>query len=111
MAAMRKGSTIIITPKGPRVEALLRDDFDRPALLAKLFALPLPPAPWARQYPIHTPLGRIMRLRGLKVRDVDGMEGCPNYRLLSDYLAGRKPVRGDHRVALARALDVDPRIF
>lgn len=108
---MRKGSTTIITPKGPTVDRLLRDDFDRPALLAKLFSLPLPPAPWMRQYPIHTPLGRIMRLRMLMVRDVDRMEGCPNYRVLSDYLADRKPVRADHRVALARALDVDPRIF
>lgn len=106
---MVAASTLV--PKGPLIQ---RDaEFDRDAILAKLFALPVPPNPAAgsRTYPIHTPLGRIMRLRGLTIREVDAGEGCPNYRLLSDYLAGRKPVGPQFRGALARLLQVDPRIF
>lgn len=99
-----------LVPKGPTAHA---DDFDRDALLAKLFALPVPPIVGmsGRHYPITTPLGRIMRLREVQVNKVAAGEGCPNYRVLSDYLAGRRPISPHHRVALARYLRVDARIF
>lgn len=86
-------------------------EFDREAILERLFALPLPAALSNGSFPVHTPLGRIMRLKKLTVRDVDAMPDCPNYRYLSNYLAARKPINAKHRAALARALGVDPRLL
>lgn len=89
--------------------------FDRAAVLEALFALPLPPAPRAgtrstRTYPVNTPLGRIMRLRGMMIRDLTKLEGVPNERVMTELLAGRQSV--DHyRHGLARALQVDPRVL
>lgn len=85
--------------------------FDRQAILDALFALPVPTRGEGRQFPIHTPLGRLMVHRGLRVRDMDAMPGCPNYRLLSDYLAGRQEIAPRYRQAIARALGVDPRLL
>lgn len=109
---MRKGSITTIVPKGPFAPPVTRvTRFDRDAALAKLFDLPVPPPPASRTYPIDTPLGRLMRLRKLKVRDVEKWDGAPNYRILSDYLAGRTRIQPHHRVALARGLGVDARIL
>lgn len=101
----------VIVPK-----TLSPPEFDRAQMLERLFALPLPPRPaddhgGGRPYPITTPLGRIMRLKGLKVQEVGLMPDCPNYRVLSDYLAKRKPISPRHRGALAKALGVDSRIL
>lgn len=80
-------------------------------MLEALFALPLPPPPKSfRTYPVDTPLGRIMRLRGMMVRDVTKLDGTPNERVMTELLAGRTPI--DHyRHGLARALQVDPRVL
>lgn len=88
------------------------DSFDRDAVLAKLFALPLPPHPHrgSRPYPIHTPLGRLMRLRNLMIRDVTKHPGAPNERVMTELLAGRREVR-NYRVPLAKILGVDPRVL
>lgn len=97
---------------GDRVDDPEVDDgFDRDAILAKLFALPTPPLPSMRRtYPIDTPLGRIMRLRGLQIIDVCRAEGAPNARRMTEILAGRLAV-DQWRHALGRALGVDPRVF
>lgn len=104
-----------MVPKGPTARQADDDGddgFDRDALLAKLFALPIPPQQHrTKPYPIHTPLGRIMRVKGLLIRDVDRMPNCPNQRVLCDYLAGRKPIAPHHRGALARGLGVDVRLL
>ena len=113
------GKTAALVPKGPTAPPPPPSfpDFDRDTLLARLFALPVPPITrqgrggGGREYPIHTPLGRIMRLRGLTVNEMSMGEGCPNVRVMSDYLANRKPMAPHHRVALGRLLRVDPRIF
>lgn len=102
-----------ITPKSMK-KPDKTGEFDRAEVLRQLFSIPVPPSQHgnARTFPIHTPLGRIMRLKGLTVRDVDAMrDGVPNYRVLSDYLAGRKKMSAHHRVALGRALGVDSRVF
>ncbi len=109
MAAPRQ-----LTPKGPTAYPD-GGDFDRAALLARLFALPLPPYPTSdkgghRAYPVHTPLGRIMRLRTIRASDLSIQSGV-YVRTMTEYLAGRKAIPPRHRIALARALDVDPRIF
>lgn len=101
----------------PKTSKKKRDDtFDRDAILERLFSLPLPPQTngqntGGRNYAIHTPLGRIMRLREVLVNDLARMDGCPNARLLCDYLAGRREITPAHRGALARALRVDARVF
>lgn len=104
-----------LVPKGPTAPPPppRPPGFDREALLAKLYALPVPPkaGKTGRQFASHTPLGRIMRLRGMTVNEVSAGPGCPNYRVLSDYLADRKPIPPHHRVALARLMKVDARIF
>lgn len=103
-----------LVPKGPNAAPPppRAEDFDRAALLAKLYAVPLPPHKGGRRpHADHTPLGRIMRLRGITVNEISAGAGCPNYRVLSDYLADRKPIPPHHRVALARFLKVDGRIF
>lgn len=108
-------TTTRIVPKGPTApprEASEDDGFDREALLAKLFALPVPPSPHGgKPYPIHTPLGRILRLRGMRAMDLYGAPGAPHYYTISKYLAGKKEMLPHHRVAIARVLKVDPRIF
>lgn len=108
------GRSAALVPKGPTAPAPppRASSFDRADLLTKLFALPLPPRSGGRRdYPIATPLGRIMRLRTITVNAISAGEGCPNYRVMSDYLADRKPIAPHHRVALARYLNVDSRIF
>lgn len=86
--------------------------FNRDAVLERLFSLPLPPpSPIGKAYPIHTPLGRLMRLRGIRVQELAAMEGCPNYRVLSDYLAERREITPKYRGALGRALKVDARVL
>lgn len=87
------------------------DTFDRDAVLTKLFALPLPPPHnEGRLYPTHTPLGRVMRLRSLMIRDVTKQDGAPNERVMTEMLAGRRTV-GKYRVPLAKILQVDPRVL
>ncbi len=103
-----------LVPKGPSVtKPVVRvDDFDRAKALDYLFSLPLPPRVLrGKPYPITTPLGRIMWLKGLQVRDVDHWEGAPNYRRLCEYLAGREEIKPHHRAVLARELGVDPRVL
>jgi hypothetical protein len=104
----------VMVPKGRTVVGPPRpQEFDREALLAKLFALPVPPQGRGhRRFPTHTPLGRIMRLRELSVRQVSAMSpDVPHVRTMTEYLAGRKAIRGEHRRALAKALGVDARVF
>lgn len=111
-AQAQQASSRAIVPKGPSVASSARDHFDRDAALTYLFSLPLPPyPPGRREYPAHTPLGRIMRLKGLMIRDIERMDGAPNQRKMSDYLAGRSRISDHHRRALARGLGVDARIF
>lgn len=87
-------------------------EFDREAVLERLFALPIPPHRWGRRdYPIHTPLGRVMRVKEMLIRQVSAMPGCPNERRMSDYLAGRREIAPHHRGHLAAALGVDPRVL
>lgn len=86
--------------------------FNRDAILEALFALPIPPSPAGgrRSYPIHTPLGRIMRLQCKQKRHMVAFPGTPNERALTEMLAGRRDV-GNYRVPLAGALGVDPRLL
>ncbi len=96
-----------LTPK-----ARVVSEFNRDLILARLFDLPIPPRPTrGREFPIHTPLGRIMRLKHLRIRDVTRWEGAPNERLMTDYLAGRQRLPATHRGALARGLGVDGRLL
>ena len=96
-----------LVPKGPSAQ-----EFDRDAALARLYALPLPPTRHrCKPFNTSTPLGRIMAIKGVMVRDVEGIPGCPNARVMSDYLAGRKPIAPHHRGALARGLGVDVRLL
>ncbi len=99
----------MLVPKGPSVS----QPFDRAKAHALLFSLPLPPRGIrGRPYPYDTPLGRIMWLKGLTVRQVSGFGGtCPHHRTLCEYLAGRVELLPHHRAALGRALGVDPRIL
>lgn len=60
-----------------------------------------------RQYPTHTPLGKLMRHYGLRVKDVDQHTGI-SYRTLSDYLANRKPMLPRHQLLLAALFHVAP---
>jgi len=89
--------------------------FDRASTLAKLFALPVPPPSAAsfgrRTYPIDTPLGRIMRHRGLTINEVSAWPGAPNARRMSDFLAGRQIIPQHVKVALARGLSIDARLL
>lgn len=83
-------------------------------LRAVLFALPLPPNPsGTRTYPTHTPLGRVMRHKGVSIEDVVRLpiKGLPNARMMSNYLAGRKPVPPKHAQLIARGLGVDWRVL
>lgn len=90
-------------------------EFDRASILTKLFALPVPPPPvpskGKRTYPIDTPLGRIMRHRGLTINEVCSWPGAPNARRMSDFLAGRHPIPPHHKIAIARGLKIDPRLL
>jgi hypothetical protein len=106
-----------MTPKKLPSRYVKREKFDREAAHKRLFALPVPAPPSTdtlgprRTYPIHTPLGRIMRLRRLHIRAVTRLDGCPSDRLMSDYLADRRAISPSHRQALGKALGVDPRIL
>lgn len=96
---------------GVAAPPLEKKPWDRSAALERLFALPVPPPPSPRRtYPIDTPLGRIMRLKGLTVRDVSRMDGAPIERTMTEILAGRADV-GPWRTALARGLGVDARVL
>lgn len=109
------GTGRVLVPKGPRVEGVNGTDrapFDRDAMLEQLFALPLPPAPTnTRTYPTDTPLGRIMRLRGLTVNEVARCEGGPNARQLTDILSGARELGWDWKQSLARGLGIDWRLL
>lgn len=88
------------------------DLFDRAKILAALFSLPVPPiAKGGKRYPINTPLGRIMRIKGFSVRQTSEGKDCPHERTLSDYLAGRSRMPMQHRRALAEHLGVDARVL
>ena len=54
-----------------------------------------------------TPLGRMIRARGLRVGDVAALSGMSE-RKLSDYVRGVKPVRPLDMVYLCRALNCQP---
>lgn len=87
------------------------EDLSIDEIRARIFALPVPPLPSPRRtYPIDTVLGRLMRLKGLKIRDVVRWDGCPDERKMCDILAGRAPI-ASYRVPLARGLGVDPEIL
>lgn len=110
VAGQAASSTIV--PKQRRRSREVGDGFDRDAVLRRLFSLPVPPTAWGRKpYPIHTPLGRLMRVKNLMIQDVQKWDGAPNHRVMSDYLAGRKPIAVHHRAALARGLGVDQRVL
>lgn len=108
------GMAAAMTPKavGTTTPSTATSPFDRVRVLERLFALPLPPHRKGRRpYPVDTPLGRVMRVKDLMIREVAAMPDCPNERLISDYLAGRREIADHHRAALARGLGVDPRIL
>lgn len=60
-----------------------------------------------RQYPTHTPLGRLMRHYGLRVMDVEARAGI-SHRTLTEYLAGRKRIQAHHLTALSQLFRVAP---
>lgn len=60
-----------------------------------------------RPYAHHTPLGREMWELGLRVKDVTRGTRISE-RILSDYLADRRPITLAHLHLLADFLDVDP---
>lgn len=84
---------------------------------AYIFSLPVPPNPmkerggYGRAYPTHTILGRLMRLRGLMIRDVCEWDGAPSDRTMTEYLAGRVGITKRHRGVLAKGLGVDARVL
>lgn len=61
----------------------------------------------SRPYPIHTKLGAIMNERQFRVIDV-ATGARINPRTMTEYLAGRLPIRAHHLPYLARFLEVDP---
>jgi hypothetical protein len=63
-----------------------------------------------RQYPTHTPLGKLMRHYGLRVKDVEFRTGI-SYRTLSNYLAGRAAILPGHLRLLSELFQVDPRVL
>jgi hypothetical protein len=60
-----------------------------------------------RPFNTETPLGRIMWDRGFRVFEVAHATGI-NARTLTEYLAGRKPLKGSHLSLVADFLDVHP---
>lgn len=99
-----------LVPKGPTVTK----EFDRDRLLRELFSLPVPPQnrKGRKPHPIHLPLGRIMALKDITPRELCAMNmDMPNTRVLTEYLAGRKPISPKHRVVLAAGLGVDARLL
>lgn len=114
------GTGSVLVPKGPRVGSSARPEstapeFDRTRTLEVLFALPVPPPPrsGSRNYPIHTPLGRVMRLRGVTIEDLVRLnaEGVPHSRTISELLSGRKDVSPAVARAIGGALGVDWRVL
>lgn len=104
------GASTILVPKGPRVES----ERNVAEMRAALFALPVPPPPLPhRTYPIHTPLGRVMRHKQVTIEDVVRLPipGMPNARIMSDMLAGRRDVGPLVAQKIARGLGVDWRVI
>lgn len=102
-----------IVPKSREKSAV---PFDRDRLLKTLFALPCPQfsdfCKMGRPYPADTPLGRIMRLKRMTINDVCRADpDVPNHRVMSDYLANRRPIMPHHRAVLGRVLGVDSRLL
>ncbi len=54
----------------------------------------------------HTPLGALIRHRGLKVGDVIAGANVPRQHM-SEYLSGRRQLRKIHRIRLAEFFDID----
>lgn len=61
-------------------------------------------------YPIHTRLGKVMAFRDLTASEVASASGV-HPRTLTEYLAGREPIRPQHLQRLADALGVSPDVI
>jgi hypothetical protein len=60
-----------------------------------------------RPFNTDTPLGRIMWDRGIRVFEIAHATGI-NARILTEYLANRKTLKGAHLSLVADYLDVHP---
>lgn len=58
-----------------------------------------------RPFATHTPLGRFMAEQGWSVHEMSTVTGV-NARLISDYLAARRPIRDCYLEPFADALEV-----
>lgn len=111
------GGSRLLVPKGPRAEsAQSAQRAESPPtieqLRADLFSVLLPPPPTkTRTYPVHTALGRIMRLRRLTVGETAKVPGGPSAKLLTEVLAGRRGLTREEKDALAVGLGVDRRLL
>lgn len=108
MADRGGGAGSVLVPKGPRVDR----EVPVTMLRAALFAVPLPPNPTGtRTYPVHTTLGRIMRLRGLSINEVARVPNGPSARQIGDALSERRALSNAHKDALAAHFGIDRRLL
>ena len=68
------------------------------------------PGKEGRQYPRNTALGRVAAHRGIKAKDLSARSGV-HPRTLTEYLAGRKPIREQHVLPLAEVLQCPPEVL
>jgi hypothetical protein len=67
----------------------------------------MPSTHQGRRVPSHTPLGAIMLHRGIRAYVLAGQTQISD-RTLTEYLAGRRPIRSDHLARLSQYLQVSP---
>lgn len=65
-----------------------------------------PPKHLGRPFSKKTPLGRVMSERHLRVSQVAGACNVP-IRVMSEYLAGRVLIRGDHLARMSEYFNLD----